>query len=171
MFNSFCPDYRVKSIFDISSKWLKRNGYLKVVVDMDNTLLPRDKNLVSPRALTWIRQMLQQRINVALITNDNGERVDAIIRQCNVGCIKRAGKPLPFCYKQIVKAFGGGKILFVGDELLTDVWGAKFSNHPVVLVESLGGKEKLWTRVLRKIENFIFKRLVASGKMPKEKVL
>ena len=114
MFNSFCPDFRVKSIYDISAKWLKRNGYTKIVVDMDNTLVSRDKNFVGPRAITWIRQMQQQRINVALITNDNGERVDAIIRQCNIGCIKRAGKPLPFCYKQIVKAFGGGKILFVG---------------------------------------------------------
>ena len=46
-----CPDYRVKSIFDISPKWLKRNGYMKIVVDIDNTLLPRDKNLVGPRAI------------------------------------------------------------------------------------------------------------------------
>ena len=38
-----CPDYRVKSLFDISAKWLKRNGYTKIVVDIDNTLLPRDK--------------------------------------------------------------------------------------------------------------------------------
>ena len=63
-----CPDYRVKSIFDISPKWLKRNGYMKIVVDIDNTLLPRDKNLVGPRAMTWIRQMHQLGINVALIS-------------------------------------------------------------------------------------------------------
>ena len=41
-----CPDYRVKSLFDISAKLLKRNGYTKIVVDIDNTLLPRDKNLL-----------------------------------------------------------------------------------------------------------------------------
>lgn len=171
MFESFCPDYRVKSIYDISAKWLKRNGYTKIVVDMDNTLLPSDKNLVSPRALTWIRQMQQQRVNVALITNKNGERVDQIMRQCAIGCIKRAGKPLPFCYKQIKKAFGGGKILYIGDEIMTDVLGARFSNYPVILVESLGGKEGWWTRLMRKLGNFFFNRLVASGKMPKERVL
>ena len=38
-----CPDYRVKSLFDISAKWLKRNGYTKIVVDIDNTLLPRQE--------------------------------------------------------------------------------------------------------------------------------
>lgn len=171
MFGIFCPDFRVKSIYDISAKWLKRNGYLKVVVDIDNTLLPRDKNLVSPRAMTWIRQMQQQGVNIALITNNNGSRIDGISRQCAVGCIKRAGKPLPFCYKQIVKAFGGGKILFVGDQLLTDVLGARFSNHPVILVNSLGGKEHFITRFNRHIEKFIFDRLVKSGRMPKERVL
>jgi len=171
MFNSFCPDYRVKSIFDISAKWLKRNGFLKIVVDVDNTLIPRDKTMVNSRALTWIRQMQQQRVNVALITNNSGERIDNIMRQCGVGCIKRAGKPLPFCYKQISKAFGGGKIMYIGDQLLTDVLGAKFSNYPVILVDSLGGKEHFITRLNRKIEKFIFNRLVASGKMPKERVL
>ena len=59
------PDYRVKSLFDISPKWLKRNGYVKVVVDVDNTLLPRDKTIVGPRAMTWIRQCHQQGIRTA----------------------------------------------------------------------------------------------------------
>lgn len=171
MFGIFCPDYRAKSIYDISAKWLKRNGYVKVVVDIDNTLLPTDKNMVSPRALTWIRQMQQQRVNIALITNKNGERIDHIMHQCGVGCIKRAGKPLPFCYKQVRKAFGGGKILYIGDQIMTDVLGARFSNYPVILVQSLGGKEGFITRMNRSIEKFIFNRLVASGKMPKERVL
>ena len=171
MFGVFCPDYRVKSIYDISAKWLKRNDYEKIVVDVDNTLISRDKSLVGPRAINWIRSMQQQRVNVALITNNNGERIDGIMRQCAVGCIKRAGKPLPFCYKQIVKAFGGGKIMFVGDQLLTDVLGAKFSNHPVILVESLGGKEHWITRIMRKLEKLIYNHLVSSGKMPKERVL
>ena len=90
-----CPDYRVKSIFDISPKWLKRNGYMKIVVDIDNTLLPRDKNMVGPRAMTWIRQMHQLGINVALISNNGGDRIKAITRQTNLGAIMRAAKPLP----------------------------------------------------------------------------
>lgn len=171
MFESFCPDYRVKSVHDISAKWLKRNGCDKIVVDIDNTLLPRDKNIVGPRTLNWLRSLQQQRVNVALITNNNGDRIDGIIRQCGVGCIKRAGKPLPFCYKQIKKAFGGGKIIYVGDKILTDVLGAKFSNCPVILVESLGGKEHFFTRLMGSLEKFIFNRLLASGKMPKERVL
>ena len=133
-----CPDYRVKSLFDISAKWLKRNGYTKIVVDIDNTLLPRDKNLVGPRAMTWIRQLHQ---------------------------------PLPMAYKQITKAMGGGKILFVGDQLLTDVLGAKVAGHPVVFVESLGGKEHFITRCTRKLEKFFLNRLHSNNMMPKERVL
>lgn len=109
-----CPDYRVKSLFDISAKWLKRNGYTKIVVDIDNTLLPRDKNLVGPRAMTWIRQLHQMGINVALISNNGGDRIKGITRQTGLGTIMRAAKPLPMAYKQITKAMGGGKILLSG---------------------------------------------------------
>ena len=165
------PDYRVKSIFDISPKWLERNGYMKIVVDIDNTLLPRDKNLVGPRAMTWIRQMHQLGINVALISNNGGDRIKAITRQTNLGTIMRAAKPMPMAYKQITKAMGGGKILFIGDQLMTDVLGAKISGHPVVWVQSLGGKEHFITRCTRKLEKFFAGRLVKNNMMPKERVL
>ncbi len=166
-----CPDYRVKSIFDISPRWLKRNGYMKIVVDIDNTLLPRDKNVIGPRAMTWIRQLHQLGINIALISNNGGDRIKAITRQANVGSVMRAGKPLPFAYKRIDKAMGGGKILFVGDQLLTDVLGAKLTGHPVIWVESLGGKEHFITRITRKLEKVFANSLIKSGKMPKERVL
>ena len=166
-----CPDYRVNSIFDISPKWLNRNGYMKIVVDIDNTLQPRDKNLVGPRAMTWNRQMHQLGINVALISNNGGDRIKAITRQTGLGSIMRAGKPLPMAYKQLTKAMGGGKILFIGDQLLTDVLGAKLSGHPVVWVQSLGGKEHFITRCTRKLEKFFIGRLNSNKMMPKERVL
>ncbi len=171
MLKYVCPDYRIKSLFDLSPKWLKRNGYMKIVVDIDNTLLPRDKNLVGPRAMTWIRQLHQQGINVALISNNGGDRIKGIVRQTGLGAVMRAAKPLPLSYKRIVKGMGGGKILFVGDQLLTDVLGAKISGLPVVWVQSLGGKEHFITRCTRKLEKFLINRLVSSGKMPKERVL
>lgn len=165
------PDYRVKSLLDISPKWLKRNGYTKVVVDVDNTLLPRDKSIVGPRAMTWIRHCHQQGINIALISNNSGDRMKGIIKQTNLGCVMRAGKPLPVAYKRLVGAMGGGKVLFIGDQLLTDVLGAKFSGHPVIWCESLGGKEHFITRCTRKIEKFLINRLNSKGQMPKERVL
>lgn len=166
-----CPDYRVKSIFDISPKWLKRNGYMKIVVDIDNTLLPRDKNLVGSRAMTWIRQLHQLGINIALISNNGGDRIKGITRQTGLGTIMRAAKPLPMAYKQIVKAMGGGKILFVGDQLMTDVLGAKFAGQTVVWVESLGGKEHFITNCTRKMEKFFVGRLESNKMMPKERKL
>lgn len=166
-----CPDYRVKHLCDISPKWLKRNGYMKIVVDIDNTLLPRDKSLVGPRVMTWIRQCHQMGITVALISNNYGSRIDAILRQTNCGGATRAGKPMPMAFKRLVKAMGGGKVLFVGDQLMTDVLGAKLAKQKVVFCESLGGKELWITRLNRKIEKFFLGRLAANGMMPKERVL
>ncbi len=171
MLKYVCPDFRIKSLYDLSSKWLKRNGYNKIVVDIDNTLLPLDKSVVSPRMMTWIRQMQQQGINIALISNRGDDRIKAITRQTNLGCVMRASKPLPVAYKRLVTGMGGGKILFIGDQLLTDVLGAKFAGQTVVWCESLGGPEPWLTRFNRKIERFLANRLIKSGKMPKERVL
>lgn len=171
MLKYFCPDFRIKSLYDLSPKWLKRNGYNKIVVDVDNTMIPYDKTVVGPRMMTWIRHMHQQGINVALITNNGGDRMKAISRQTQLGCVMRAMKPLPTSYKKIVQGMGGGKILFIGDQLLTDVLGAKFAGHPVIWCQSLGGPEHWLTRFNRKIERFIANRLIASGRMPKERVL
>ena len=171
MLKYVCPDFRIKHLYDLSAKWLKRNGYQKIVVDIDNTLLPRDKNLVSPRMMTWIRQLQQQGINIALISNNGGDRIKGIVRQTHLGAVMRAAKPLPVSYNRIVKGMGGGKILFVGDQLLTDVLGAKFAGQTVVWVESLGGKEHFITRMNRKLERFFANRLEKSGRMPKERIL
>ena len=94
-----------------------------------------------------------------------------ITRQTNLGCVMRAAKPLPVAYKRLVEAMGGGKVLFVGDQLLTDVLGAKFAGHPVIWCQSLGGQEHFITRCTRKIEKFLINRLNANGTMPKERVL
>lgn len=166
-----CPDYRVKSIYDISPKWLKRNGFTKIVVDLDNTLLPTDKTIVGPRAMTWIRQMAQGGINIALISNNAGDRVKKITKQTQLPIIMRAMKPLPQAYKEIEKAFGGGKILFIGDQLFTDILGAKRRGHTTVWVQSLGGKEHWMTRITRKLEAYYIDKLIEKGMMPKERTL
>ena len=166
-----CPDYRVKSIFDISTKWLKRNGFTKIVVDLDNTLLPTDKTVVGPRAMTWIRQMHQAGIMIALISNNAGERVKKITKQTNLPVVMRAAKPLPQAYKEIEKSFGPGKILFIGDQLFTDILCSKRRGHTTVWVQSLGGKEHWITRITRKLEAFYIDRLISKGMMPKERIL
>ena len=104
-----CPDYRVKSLFDISAKWLKRNGYTKIVVDIDNTLLPRDKNLVGPRAMTWIRQLHQMGINVALISNNGGDRIKGITRQTGLGTIMRAASLCRWLISRLLKLWAAVK--------------------------------------------------------------
>lgn len=109
MLKYFCPDYRIKSLYDLSPKWLKRNGYNKIVVDVDNTMIPYDKTVVGPRMMTWIRHMHQQGINVALITNNGGDRMKAISRQTQLGCVMRAMNPCRLLTKNSFKVWAAAK--------------------------------------------------------------
>lgn len=165
-----CPDYRVKSLFDISAKWLKRNGYTKIVVDIDNTLLPRDKNLVGPRAMTWIRQLHQMGINVALISNNGGDRIKGITRQTGLGTIMRAAKPCRWLISKLLKLWAAVKF-FCRRPTVDRRFRRKGCRSSCSFVESLGGKEHFITRCTRKLEKFFLGRLHSNNMMPKERVL
>ena len=43
MLKIFCPDFRFDSIASIPVEWLKKQQVERVILDVDNTLLPRDE--------------------------------------------------------------------------------------------------------------------------------
>ena len=82
-----------------------------------------------------------------------------------------AVKPMPWGFKRALKRFGRqqGKVLVIGDQLLTDVLGAKRMGFTVLWVRSLQGKEFPMTRITRQIEKMLVRRLDAQGLLPEER--
>lgn len=78
---------------------------------------------------------------------------------------------MPWGFKRALKRFGRqqGKVLVIGDQLLTDVLGAKRMGFTVLWVRSLQGKEFPMTRITRQIEKMLVRRLDAQGLLPEER--
>ena len=57
MLKIFCPDFRFDSIASIPVEWLKKQQVERVILDVDNTLLPRDEVQLDADVLNYFAKM------------------------------------------------------------------------------------------------------------------
>ena len=170
---NFCPDFRFDSIASIPVEWLKKQQVERVILDVDNTLLPRDEVQLDADVLNWLQLLRKNEIEIVLLSNNGGERLRKISEAAQIEAVSWAVKPMPWGFKRALKRFGRqqGKVLVIGDQLLTDVLGAKRMGFTVLWVRSLQGKEFPMTRITRQIEKMLVRRLdaqlIAGGKKMK----
>lgn len=171
MLEMFCPDFRFGSIAAISAEWLKKQRVERVILDVDNTLLPRDEVQPDAAVLNWLQSIREHGIEIVLLSNNGGARLRKISEAAKAEAVSWAAKPMPWGFRRALKRFGRqeGKVLVIGDQLLTDVLGAKRMGFTVLWVRSLQGKEFPVTRITRQIEKMLVRRLEARGLLPEER--
>ena len=186
MLETLNPEYRFSSLLKITPEWMHRNHYRFLLMDIDNTLLPRSSLVVPEQHIEWLRKMQRQGIATVLASNNGGNRVAEIKRQLTdaglvITILTWAGKPFPRAYDGAFKlleetspalgaelAQGSGYILAAGDQLFTDVLGAHLYNLPVAWVHPLSQNDFIGTKVLRLLERCVIWCLKKQGAFPKE---
>ena len=103
MLETLNPEYRFSSLVKITPEWMRRHQYRVLLMDIDNTLLPRNSCVVPDRHMDWLQEMQRQGIVMVLASNNGGERVAAIERQLSeeglrIPVLTWAGKPFPRAY-------------------------------------------------------------------------
>ena len=73
MLKIFCPDFRFDSIASIPVEWLKKQQVERVILDVDNTLLPRDEVQLDADVLNWLQLLRKNEIEIVLLSNNGGE--------------------------------------------------------------------------------------------------
>ena len=169
MLHLFCPNYRCSRISEIPITWLEQEGIKAIILDLDNTLLPWNENMPSEENVSWVQKVKEAGIRVVLLSNNGGERLRNISEKLGVVAIGWGIKPLTRGFKRafrFLKVQSRGEVLVIGDQLITDVFGAKKMDFKVLWVESLSRKEFLFTRITRKLESILIKQLTKKGIMP-----
>ena len=141
MFERFFPDEYVASTYVIPFEKLYEEGYRGVIFDIDNTLVP------------------------------HGAPADERAKKLFVGTkyICNAHKPSTRNYIRAMELMGTDRsnTLFVGDQLFTDVWGAKRAGMRNILVKPIHPKEEIQIVLKRRLEavvlHFYKKRLKNKG--------
>jgi HAD superfamily phosphatase (TIGR01668 family) len=163
MWKRFYPDERAKSVRDIDYEAFLRRGVRGIIFDIDNTLVPQDAP-ATKETEEFFRMIHALGFRTCVISNNTEERVKPFAERAGSEYVFHARKPLKRSYRKAMAFLGTDPqtTLFVGDQLLTDMFGARRLGIPCVLVEPISLKSDIATvRFKRKIEKWILKEYEA----------
>jgi HAD superfamily phosphatase (TIGR01668 family) len=162
MIKTFYPDEYMDSTYAIPFETLYEEGYRGVIFDIDNTLVPHGAP-ADERAKALFARLKELGFDCCLLSNNKEPRVKMFNQDVNVHYIFDAHKPSRKNYEKAMELMGTDKknTIFVGDQLFTDVWGAKRTGIRNVLVKPIHPKEEIQIvikRYLEKVVLFFYKR-------------
>ena len=162
MFDKFFPDKYVASTYVIDFEELYKKGYRGVIFDIDNTLVPHGAP-ADERAKKLFAKLKTLGFHCCLISNNQEPRVKMFNQDIQVDYVYNAHKPSTKNYKKAMEMMGTNQknTLFIGDQLFTDVWGAKRTGIANILVKPIHPKEEIQIvlkRYLEKIVLYFYKR-------------
>lgn len=156
MLDCFYPDQEAGNAYDIEYEELYQQGYRAVIFDIDNTLVPHDAKADS-RAKALFSRLRKIGFKTILLSNNKEPRVKSFCKEVHSPYIFKAGKPGRGGYERALKMMGTDKehTLFVGDQLFTDVLGAKRVGIRSFLVKPIHPKEEIQIVLKRKLEKIV----------------
>lgn len=156
MFESFFPDEYVSSTYVIPFEKLYEDGYRGVIFDIDNTLVPHGAP-ADERARKLFRRLENIGFESCLISNNQEKRVKMFNQDIGTKYIYNAHKPSVKNYISAMEMMGTDRTntIFVGDQLFTDVWGAKRAGIRNILVKPIHPKEEIQIVLKRRLESIV----------------
>lgn len=147
------PDAVVPEVTAIEPAALKALGIRAVVLDLDNTLTPWNVPHCPPRVRRWLGDLEAAGLRLCLVSNNGPERVRSFCAAAalQVPWIAHAGKPRQRAYLRALQHLGctPAETAAIGDQLFTDVLGARRAGLWAILVPPLGRREFPLTQLMR----------------------
>lgn len=157
----FYPDRIVKSTYDIDFRELYAEGYRGLIFDIDNTLVFHGAP-ANEQSIRLFEELRSIGFDTCLISNNQEPRVQPFAEAVGSRYVFDAHKPSPGHYLRSCELMGlpKEKVLFIGDQIFTDIWGAKKAGIASILVGRLGPHEEIQIhlkRILEKIVLFFYR--------------
>jgi hypothetical protein len=155
------PTSYAPSVAEIDLGGLIATGFAGVIIDLDNTLVGYRQLAPDDLHARWILDAHDRGLQVVLVTNNATPWAIEVARKLDIPCIPNARKPLPRGFRRALDLLKLPResVVVVGDQLFTDVLGAKLCGLAVILVEPLAPRDPLNTRWLRQIERWLLRGL------------
>lgn len=152
----FYPDKIIDSAYDVNYETLYMQGVRGIIYDIDNTLVehgfPADE-----RAIKHFERLKEIGLKAVLLSNNKESRVKMFNDAVHVEYIYKANKPAKKGYLKAMEMMGTdtGSTIFIGDQLFTDVWGAKRTGIPNILVKPIDKHEEIQIILKRRLEAIV----------------
>lgn len=153
----YYPKYYFKNVTKIDINFLKKNNIRGLILDVDNTLIDYDHNLIEGLE-NWYEKIKSNNINACIVSNSNKkEKVAKVANILEIPYISFGTKPLKRGLKKAAKILNlkANEIAVIGDQIFTDVIGANRCKMMSILVEPISEKDIFVTVIKRPIEKYI----------------
>lgn len=154
------PKAYLKSVKEITYSFLKENKIKALILDVDNTILDFDKKI--PEGVSkWCEDLKKQGIKFCILSNSNQhEKVKMVAQKLQMPYFYFGTKPLKRGFRKAIKELQEKEehIGAVGDQIFTDVIGANRCHLFPILVEPIGEKDILITKIKRPLEQYIIQK-------------
>lgn len=156
MLQMFYPEKWVKSTYEIDFEQLYKDGYRGLLFDIDNTLVKHGED-ATEEAIALFARLKKIGFAICLMSNNKLERVQRFNQKVNVHAIHNARKPSKKNYLKAMELMGTNfeTTMFIGDQLFTDVFGAKRIGMHNILVEPIDKQEEIQIVLKRYLERIV----------------
>lgn len=140
---------------------LVREGVELVLLDRDNTCVPRDARQAPPEVMDWLGRAREAGLSLCLVSNNfHTSHVSRTAAELGVDFVDHAMKPLPLALRRAMRRFGmpAEKTVMIGDQVFTDVAAGSLAGARTVLVRPQSRTDLWYTHVFR-----VFERLALRG--------
>lgn len=152
----FYPDERTDSSYNIDYEKMYKDGYRGIIFDIDNTLVKHGYP-ATEQAIKLFDRLKKIGFKTLVLSNNKEPRVKSFAEKVGCDYIYKAGKPLKKGYINAMNIIGTdiNNTLFIGDQLFTDVWGAKRLHIRNILVKPINPKEEIQIIIKRRLEAIV----------------
>ena len=153
MFKTFYPDEYLDSAYQIPFETLYEKGFRGIIFDVDNTLVPHGAP-ADERSIALFELLRAIGFSTCILSNNKEPRVAPFDNEVGSPYLFKGGKPSRKGYRKAMKLMKTGKAdtFFVGDQLFTDVWGARRTGLYSILVKPMNPKEEIQIVLKRYLE-------------------
>ena len=139
---------------DVTPEFLKEQNIKYLLIDIDNTLAPYEEPLPNERVVKWFELLEQNGIKSVLVSNNHSERVELFNSRLGLPAFSDCKKPSPKRLRKYADSIGAviEETSALGDQIFTDVWGAKKMGARAIIVPPIRDKKTLFFRAKRLLE-------------------
>ena len=140
MLKNFYADAYFDKITDISPAFLKDNNIKGLILDIDNTLIGHNNPTPDENVLLCLREFEKEGILLCVVSNNRYDRVKSFCEKIGVSFfVHDALKPKKKGYDLAAKEMrlDVKNIAAIGDQVFTDVWGARRAGCFAILTKPL----------------------------------
>lgn len=151
----FSPKRYVASVDRIDLAELAAQGKRAILLDRDNTLVPRDAETAPAAVSQWLDAARKAGFKLCMVSNNwHRDQVMRSSRELGLKAISHAMKPAPFAVRVALRRLGvePQEAVLIGDQLYTDVWSGNFAGVDTILVKPQTTVDLWYTQIFRIFE-------------------